>query len=231
MYQLLKRSIGIHAFAVFLLAFGSLSAHALVIPNPAPAAFGDDIRGSGLFTATGPGLISLRVSDTGFDLGLGGAEFGMFFESAPGTLIPIFLATNQDTSTPRAISLATGQIFEGGSEVLTFTPNTGPFGFYLTPSPTLQTVFGVSSIFTVPSLNPLDEDMAAAFPILGTPDGYLFGFGAIDPSNPSSVVPLGYAAVVNIAPELVPEPATLPLLLLGLAGWLVLVRARKAAGS
>ncbi len=208
------------------------NANALVVPNPAPAAFGPDILGSGYFNPTGPGIISVRISDTGFTLGLGGSEFGMFFQSDSGTLIPIFLPGTQDpdpagpSSSPptAAIVLGTGEVYVNGTLQNTFAPRTGPVGFYLAPSPTLQTVFGVNQIFSDPSLNPLGEDMVGTFPIIGVPEAYLLGFAVMDLNDPTSVVPLGYSAVVNLS---VPEPGTLALAFLGVAGALMLRRQRR----
>jgi hypothetical protein len=97
----------------------------------------------------------------------------------------------------------------------TFTPGTGPIGFYLMPTPTLQTVFGVTRIHTDPLLNPSAEDMAGAFPIIGVTDAFLLGFAAVVPGGPGDVIPLGYAAVLNLQ---VPEPGTLALIIVGALG-------------
>ncbi len=209
-------------FALLGCCVGALAnAAPVIVPDPAPGAFGPDIGGTGLFSPD-PLLISLEVLDTGASLGFGGAEFGMFYSSAPGTLIPIFQTTDQDPDpggpgsiTQSAIvDLTSGQVTDGDEGVLqnTFTPGTGQVGFYLKLSDILASVFGVSPIFTDPTLNLGGEDMSATFPVLdpSVQKAYLLGFGAIDPNDVSqTTTTLGYYAVIGLT---VPEPATLLLL-------------------
>jgi hypothetical protein len=211
------------------------SASALVINNPAPAAFGPDIGGTGKFLPNDT-VISVEVLDTGATLGIGGSEFGFYFTANPGVLIPIFEASDEnpdpggpgDTPQTALIDFTSGQVFDGDGGVLqnVFAAGVAPIGFYLTLDPILQGVFGVNSIFTDPTLNPLGEDMAASFPFLdpGVLDGFLHGFAAIDPNGDGSVTVLGFSATVGVIP--VSEPAMLSLFGIGLLG--LMMRRRKA---
>lgn len=212
---------------------------AVSLPNPNPALFGDDLDDSGIFVPSAS-VVSLEIFDLGPFAGIGGAEFGFFFEGAdvsnPANLITIFDPLDQDPDPGGIgsilqiafIDFSAGTVidFDDGSTPSiqdTFVTSTANIGFWLLPDPLL----GIPTLFTVPSLNAGGVDVAATFPILGLPgNGFLFAF-----EDPTGLIPLGtpltfeFVAGIGITP--VPEPATFILFGSGLVGLVLYGYGRK----
>ena len=216
---------------------------ALMISNPAPAAFGPDIAGSGIFTPQNTFFQANEILDLAAVLGFAGSEFGFFFESTPGTLIPLFEAADEnpdpggagDVPQNAAVNLDTGQVLDGDdgfTEQGTFSTVAGDgIGFYLSlTAPELTPVFGAAPIYSVGTLNPGSEDQFAAFPVLTDPSSFLVSFAAEDPSTGSTTV-LGYSVVTQLDSVAdVPVPAPLGLILLPLSALLLARRSQMRRG-
>jgi len=228
------------------------SASALPIANPYPTQLGSDTNGSGLFRPQ-DWFVSLEVLDLGPMLtggpmspfpsnGFGGAEFGFYYANDPGTRIAIFDPTDQnpDPNGPgsvqqyAAVDFLSGQVFDydaGNTLQSTFAGGTvAPIGFYLTLSQDLVDFFGFgfNTMYSQASLNPGDQDMAAAYPLLDG-SGYLLGFAAANPySATGEYFFFGASIATRIAPLVsVPEPDTWALLLIGVLVLLLFRRMRS----
>jgi len=203
------------AMIAVLLLFSSEGTATVI--NPAPSVFGPD-DGTELFVPSDP-VLSLEVFDfTSSAVGID-STFGFFYESAPGTLIPIFGSGDQDPdpsgpgSVPQVagIDFASGQVIDIDEGVVesTFTALGTNIGFYLALDP----AFGVPTFYTVQSLNSSGLDSAATFPQLGDPSTYVLGF-----EEPTSNTTVAFEVVSGVSPAPVPEPSSILYLGSGLIG-------------
>jgi hypothetical protein len=232
-------------FVAVILCVVASAASALVITNPAPGDAGADISGSGLFSPD-DALVGVEISDLGVLLaggpfpagGLGGAEFGFYLDSDPGSLITIFDSLDQDPDPGGSgsvvqsalVNFLSGQVIDVDAGVVqsTFPVGTGvDIGFYLTLSADFVSFFGLGfdTIFSEAALNPSSEDMMAAFPLLAA-DGFLLVFGIEHPTDPDlDPLQVGVNLVANVsASTSVPAPGTFMLTAFGL---LILLRIRQ----
>jgi hypothetical protein len=150
---------------------------------------------------------------------IGFSTFGFFFDSAPGSLIPIF--GPEDQSGPGAdpppqmavIDFNQSKVFDvDASELQSDFSGVGPgnIGFFLMFSSTL--------LYSLPSLNPGGFDPVATFPRSDDPSVYMIAFE----NQFAAGIPLVLELGVGLRP--VPEPSTALFLSLGMA--LVLARIR-----
>lgn len=208
-----------YAMLATILCFSVLSqsVHAIELPNPSPTEYGND-DGSTVFTPSNP-ITSVR----GFDL-FGLSDFGFFFTSNPGNLIPIF--TNDDVGVNQLalIDFTNGAVIDFDQTLANngvpairsvFAPQPGSIGFYVL-NPNIP--FPLS---TLPSMNPAGLDLAVSFPSLTVPDFYLLGFGV---PEDDSFLPLSYNVAIGLSA--VPEPSSMLLLGIGVCG-VAYVRRRK----
>jgi hypothetical protein len=177
-------------------------ASALPFPNPDPGSLNDDLDGSGYFNTGSIGSLSVEL----FDLGDTVASFGFFGQGAPGTLIPIFEASDL-TGEGAIIDFVAGYVFdvEDNSIQSFFTP-VSTVGFYLD--------FAGFLLYSDPTLNLGGLDIMAAFPSTsGDFLSLLFFDGTAD--NPQRSL-LSWAVVSDVSAIPVPAPWLLMMVGLGL---------------
>ena len=150
-----------------------------------------------------------------------GIRFGLYFQDAPETLIPLFDAADSrlieapglPPIRPRArIDFLKGGVYDADSEILqtTFTPSDAPFGFFI-QSPGLN----VLRLFSDASLNVNGNDFFAAFPLLAEQNAFALDFTSL--GLPDSVPGLYVAVMSGIEPVTAPIPLPAGLVLLGSA--------------
>ncbi len=220
------------SLAIALIGSVGLAANsdAIPFPNPAPTTFADDLDDLGIFFPS-----DLVVTFEIFDLGalapaFAGNTFGFFFVTDPANLITIFdpLDQDPDPSTPDdkqigVVNFLTGTVIDWDELTVQDTfSGIGNIGFFLTPDAS----FGLPTLFTVPSLNPLGLDFSGTFPRLGVPENFLLSF-AVQNQLTGQPINLGFEFVAGISP--VSEPATLILLASGLLGFARFRRKSKAS--
>jgi len=240
----MRNQVGVVLVAIAVFSWSNL-AWAVLIDNPSPAIAGDD-EGAEVFTPDDV-VVAIEILDLATILtggpfpagGFGGSEFGFYYFNDPGNLITIFDATDQnpdpggpgDNAQIALLNFLTGEVLDSdaGTTQSNFTPlaNT-PLGFYLTLSDDFVDFFGFNfnTIYSQASLNPDGEDMVGAFPLLSNP-GFLLAFGATSPFGAGETLLLDLQVAVNISPTSVPEPGTLALLSIGLAGMIIGRRKKK----
>lgn len=168
---------------------------------PTPIGFEPD-DGSELFLP----LQSVLTTET-FDFFA--SEFGFFYLSNPGNLIPIFQTDDQSgllQPPQRArIDFGLGQVFDvDQGELLqnSFVPQSSSIGFYA--------VSQLAIFFSVAAMNP-QGDLFSSFPQIGNPTGYLLQF-----VSPNLAIPVTTHFADGIQGT-VPIAGTPILLLTGLA--------------
>jgi len=180
------------------------TAAAIPFANPFPGSIDPDIDGTGYFQPA-EGILGIEL----YDLGDTVFEFGFFEKGNVATLVPIFEAS--DTVEPSvAIDFALGIVFDVEDDAVqnSFTPTTGPIGFYLS-LPNFSTV-----LFTDPTLNLGGIDYSAAYP---SPD-IIPGAMSIMFWLPTAGAPPELLTWHLLAPiTAVPAPPSVALILLGLA--------------
>jgi hypothetical protein len=184
---------------VWLAAFGVAGA------VPTPIGFEQD-DGSELFLP----LQSVLTTET-FDFFA--SEFGFFYLSSPGNLIPIFNTDDQSgllQPPQRArIDFALGQVFDvDQGELLqnSFVPQSSSIGFYA--------VSQLAIFFSVAAMNP-QGDLFSSFPQIGNPTGYLLQF-----ESPNLAIPVTthFADGISAVP-IVGTPALMLVALVAAAGF------------
>jgi hypothetical protein len=142
------------AAACCLFAVAS-TASALPFPNPDPVTSFADLDDNGYFTPGNAGSLSFEL----FDLADTVASFGFFGQGTPGTLIPIFEASDL-TNEAAIIDFTAGYIFDVEDDAVQsfFTP-VSSVGFYLD--------FAGSILYSDPTLNVGGVDLMGAFPSIG----------------------------------------------------------------
>lgn len=140
-----------------------------------------------------------------------GIRFGIFFQNAPDTLIPLFDVADAGPSRPLAfVNFGNGSVIDLDTFTVQagFTPSDAPFGFFMQttgPNPL--------SLFSDPSLNAGGGDFFAAFPLKTLANGFVLDFTS--PTLPANVPGLQLTVMTGIQP--VPVPASVVLLGSGLA--------------
>ena len=140
-----------------------------------------------------------------------GIRFGLYFQDAPETLIPLFDVADAGPSRPLAFAnFGNGSVIDLDTFTVQagFTPSDAPFGFFMQttgPNPL--------SLFSDPSLNPGGADFFAAFPLKTLANGFVLDFTS--PTLPANVPGLQLTVMTGIQP--VPVPASVVLLGSGLA--------------
>lgn len=168
-----------------------------------------------------------------------GIRFGIFFQDAPETLIPLFDAADSrlieepglPPVRPRArVDFQKGGVYDADSEILqtTFTPSASPFGFFI-QSPGRN----VLTLFSDASLNVNGNDFFAAFPLLAEQNAFALDFTSL--GLPDSVPGLYVAVMSGIEPVAAPIPLPTGLVLMGSALTVVVTglgrRRRRAAAA
>jgi hypothetical protein len=190
--------------AVAALSLGATSALATPFPNPAPGTLSDDIDGNGYFNVAAAGSLAVELVDA-FD---SVASFGFFDKADPGTLIPIFEASDL-AGEVAIIDFVSGLVldFEDAAPQNAFTP-AAVIGFYLD--------LGIATLFSDPLLNG-GADVMAAYTDLGSGALSLLFFDAPAGATQQTSL-LSWHVLDGLRPEQVPVPATLLLMLAGIAG-------------
>lgn len=214
------------AFASLACALGLFTAHAQAAAFPAPPLLapliGEDTEAS-YFRPLDRFSLAIELYDfverlVPLNIGI---RFGIFFQDAPGTLIPLFDAADsrlieepgQPPIRPRArVDFLKGGVYDADSNILqaTFTPSESPFGFFI-QSPGLN----VLTLYSDGGLNANGKDFFAAFPLNDTEDTFVLDFTSLD--LPDSVPGLYVAVVSGLVPVAAPIPLPAGLVLMGSA--------------
>jgi len=201
-------------FLLFTSAFVSLNAVSGPLTNPDPAAFGEDIDGSGYFLPMST-LFLTETLDIGESLVGNGNVFGFYFQPAAGeapAVTPVFDSLDADNS-EAVVNFGSGLIIDVEDNAVqdSFLPGTGPIGFFA-----FLPGFGNQIFYSDPSLNAGGADYFGAFPLLSAPD--TFGLLFADPSTGGQIelVVAGSLESAAVAPQPVPAPGPLALLAIGL---------------
>lgn len=211
--------------ATLLLAAGNSGAVSVVISNPDPTVYGNDVGGSGmfirsgLFTAGDDLTFNVEFGDLGETIAPPGFEFGFFFSDDPNTLIPIFETTDAPAGTQSAFvqfdagGSGFGFVFDndaGAAQGPSFATTSDVFGFYLDA--------GYGTYLSNPALQG-GFDNSAEFPLLADPNAFLIIFEDDLDLSDGVQNTLGVYLVDGISP--VPVPAAVWLFgtaLIGLFG-------------
>lgn len=216
----MKKLLSIILLSCVCLTWGT-KAQALII-NPDPTTFAAD-DGTQYFTPAA-GLIGIEVLDLFGGLGAG-STFGFYFKSAPSAPIVIFDSLDQTVTQVAGIDFTSGIVLDvDSSSVQSTFSGSGPIGFFLGINPLIPG--GGFGITTDPLLNPAGLDLAATFPLISSPSGYLLGF---ELPIRGRFVTIGLDLVSGIQPyRKVPEAPALMLMLSAILLW-GLHRRRNAA--
>lgn len=173
---------------------------AMPFPNPDPGSVLDDLDGSGYFTTGSIGSLSFEL----FDLGDSATSFGLFSQSSPETLIPIFEA-NDLIGEAAIIDFAVGYVFDYEIDVIQILFDDVPVvGFYLD--------FATFILYSDPTLNEHGLDVMGAFP--SASDDFLSLMFFDGPANYPQRSLLSWHLISDV--NATPVPATWLLMMVGL---------------
>jgi len=193
------------------------SALAQPFANPDPTLFANDVDGTGYFVPNS-GLILTDQFDLFILAGIGHINTGFYFQGNPSQQNEIF-GTDDNIGESAIVDFSSNVIFDiDASAVQSSFTGSGNIGFYISLFDTSNTL--LTTLFTDPTLNPGQADVAGVFPYLSTPDSYLLTFWAPNATGGYDPLSVEITQGMHQGMQPVPEPATLILLGTGLMGLL-----------